>query len=232
MVQQVQTSSKVQYAYEAIKQRILDGVYGSGARLVMSQLARDLAVSPVPIREAFRRLEAEGWVIFIRNHGPRVAPVDLNAYHYAIEALALIEGHVTAQSVSCLDKAALVSARGANDRLLTALGKVDLNSFKRWNLEFHTILCGACPNALLLSLFEREWQRVELAREVMPRLVPEQVQMATWAEHEALLELIDSGASTAIIEGYARQHRLRITSLLAMHSPPAPEPSQGSAALE
>ncbi|MDT7752584.1 MAG: hypothetical protein QOD96_6246, partial [Pseudonocardiales bacterium] len=56
--------SKSQHAYEVIKSRIVDGSYSAGYRLVLDRLARELRVSPVPVREAVRRLEAEQFVQF------------------------------------------------------------------------------------------------------------------------------------------------------------------------
>ena len=46
--------SKHEFAYRRIRQRILDGRYQPGHRLVLSTLARELDVSPVPVREAIR----------------------------------------------------------------------------------------------------------------------------------------------------------------------------------
>ena len=49
-------------AHEIIKQLILDGRLAPGARISMDGLARELDVSPTPIREALARLDAEGLV--------------------------------------------------------------------------------------------------------------------------------------------------------------------------
>lgn len=66
--------SKHERAYALIRQRILDGVYGPGQRLVIDALAAELGISAVPVREAIRRLEAEGRVVYRHNAGARVAP--------------------------------------------------------------------------------------------------------------------------------------------------------------
>ena len=47
------------------------GTYGPGYRLVLGTIAKDLGISVVPVREAIRRLEAEGLVTFERNVGAR-----------------------------------------------------------------------------------------------------------------------------------------------------------------
>ncbi len=52
--------SKSRVAYEQIRDRIVGQEYGPGYRLVFSALASDLEMSVVPVREALRRLEAEG----------------------------------------------------------------------------------------------------------------------------------------------------------------------------
>lgn len=48
---------------------IFDGEYGPGSRLNITDLAKRLDVSPIPVREALRRLEAEGLVEFRPNRG-------------------------------------------------------------------------------------------------------------------------------------------------------------------
>src|SRR5262245_45003271 len=68
--------SRFELAYTTIRQRILNGAYGPGYRLVLDELAREIGMSPVPVREAVRRLEAEGYVDFQRNVGARVATFD------------------------------------------------------------------------------------------------------------------------------------------------------------
>jgi len=68
--------SKHERAYAVIRQRILDGAYQPGHRLVIGTLAGELGISTVPVREAIRRLEAEGRVVYRHNAGARVTPVD------------------------------------------------------------------------------------------------------------------------------------------------------------
>ncbi|HWV76031.1 MAG TPA: GntR family transcriptional regulator, partial [Isoptericola sp.] len=65
--------SKSQRAYAYLRERIEDGRFVPGYRLVLAQLAGELDMSVVPVREAIRRLEAEGLVTFERNVGAQVA---------------------------------------------------------------------------------------------------------------------------------------------------------------
>lgn len=49
-------------AYEMIRDRILNGAYPGGMKLVEERLAEEIGVSRTPIREAIRRLEQEGLI--------------------------------------------------------------------------------------------------------------------------------------------------------------------------
>ncbi|WP_220086928.1 GntR family transcriptional regulator, partial [Burkholderia multivorans] len=71
-----QPLSKAEHAYQWIRERIGDHTFDAGDKLVLSQIAVELDTSVVPVREAIRRLEADGLVTFERNVGARVAMVD------------------------------------------------------------------------------------------------------------------------------------------------------------
>ena len=87
--------SKSQRAYRFLRERIDDGRYVPGYRLVLGQVAAELDVSVVPVREAIRRLEAEGLVTFERNVGAQVALLEETEYLHTMQTLALVEGAAT-----------------------------------------------------------------------------------------------------------------------------------------
>lgn len=207
-------ASKAQRAYDTIKQRIVDGTYGPGVRLVLDQLARDLSVSPVPIREAVRRLEAEGWVVFQHNVGAQVASIDLGQYSDAMETLALLEGYATASATPHIDAALLAGAGHINDQMRESLAAFDPLGFTQRNHEFHVLLCSRCPNAHLRALLERQWQRMNHLRRSTFSLVPGRAQESV-DEHATLLEMIRSRAPLAEVEAYSRQHKLHTLRTLA-----------------
>src|SRR6478609_4358119 len=106
--------SKSQLAYGFIRERIDDGRYVPGYRLVLGQIARELDVSVVPVREAIRRLEAEGLVTFERNVGAQVALIKETEYLHTMETLALVEGAATAMSAPLLGPNHVRRAREVN----------------------------------------------------------------------------------------------------------------------
>ena len=198
--------SKSQQAYEAVKARIVEGTYSPGYRLVLGSIAKDLGVSVVPVREAIRRLEAEGLVTFERNVGATVAGIDPTEYLYTMQTLSIVEGAATALSAPLIDAVAIARARAVNEEMRECLHHFDPVRFTRLNQDFHSILFEHCPNPHILDLVHRGWNRLAALRSSTFRFVPGRAHESV-NEHEALLQLIESGATADEIEKAARLHR-------------------------
>jgi DNA-binding GntR family transcriptional regulator len=198
--------SKSQQAYEAVKARIVEGTYSPGYRLVLGSIAKDLGVSVVPVREAIRRLEAEGLVTFERNVGATVAGIDPTEYLYTMQTLSIVEGAATALSAPLIDAVAIARARAVNEQMRECLNHFDPVRFTQLNQDFHSILFEHCPNPHILDLVHRGWNRLAALRSSTFRFVPGRAHESV-NEHEALLQLIESGATADEIEKAARRHR-------------------------
>jgi DNA-binding GntR family transcriptional regulator len=78
-------------AYATVRQGILAGKYDQGSRLTEVELAHAVGVSRTPIREALRRLHAEGLVQFEPNHGAIVAQFQLQDAEEIFELRSVLE---------------------------------------------------------------------------------------------------------------------------------------------
>ncbi|WP_164203196.1 GntR family transcriptional regulator [[Micrococcus luteus] ATCC 49442] len=200
------TGSKSQQAYEAVKTRIVGGAYTPGYRLVLGSIAKDLGFSVVPVREAIRRLEAEGLVKFERNVGATVAGIDPTEYLYTMQTLSIVEGAATALSAPLIGEADLVRARAVNEEMRACLEHFDPVRFTQLNQDFHSVLFEHCPNPHILDLVHRGWNRLASLRSSTFRFVPGRAHDSV-DEHEQILRLIESGAAAETIEKAARLHR-------------------------
>jgi DNA-binding GntR family transcriptional regulator len=200
------TGSKSEQAYAVVKARIIDGAYSPGYRLVLAKIAEDLGVSVVPVREAIRRLEAEGLVTFERNVGATVAGIDPTEYLYTMQTLSIIEGAATALSAPLVGEADIERARAVNAEMRSCLEHFDPVRFTQLNQDFHSLLFEHCPNPHILDLVHRGWNRLAALRSSTFRFVPGRARNSV-DEHEALLRLIESGASAEDIEKATRLHR-------------------------
>jgi DNA-binding GntR family transcriptional regulator len=200
------TGSKSERAYDFVKARIDDGSYTPGFRLVLGQIAKQLEISVVPVREAIRRLEAEGLVTFERNVGAQVAMVDEREYFYTMETLSLVEGAATALSAPFVTSLDLARAREINAEMIDCLEHFDPHRFTELNRAFHSVLFEHCPNPHVLDLVHRGWKRLAVLRDSTFSFVPGRARDSV-DEHERLLQLIESAAPPLEIELAARAHR-------------------------
>src|SRR3954452_12708423 len=63
----------------ALAERIVSGALAPGARLMQDHIAEEFQASHVPVREAFRTLEAQGLVVSKPRCGVRVSELDAGA---------------------------------------------------------------------------------------------------------------------------------------------------------
>jgi DNA-binding GntR family transcriptional regulator len=201
------TTSKQERTYATLRERIVDGTYGPGHRLVIDALARELTLSPMPVREAIRRLEAEGWVTYVRHQGAQVAPIDTTAWTEAMTTLAVLEGFATALAAPHLDRADLAQLRAIDRAMEAAMEEMDVFAFSDRNLAFHQRIYDRCPNGHLRRELAATQERVNTLRSSIFVYIATRGR-ASIAEHEALLALIESGGDPLQVELVAREHKL------------------------
>src|SRR5919109_4834884 len=200
--------TKQERVYQAIRERILSGAYGPGYRVVIDSLAEEFAVSALPVREAIRRLEAEGLVIFRPNAGAQVAPADPGLFEEEMTVLAVLEGYATALAAPALGEEGIQRLRKINDEMVAAIERLDPLSFGRLNQEFHAVIYEHCPNAALVDLLRDVARRLDAIRRTVFVQIPYRG-AASVAEHRELIALMADGAPAAEIEAAAREHKLR-----------------------
>ncbi|MDN5789881.1 MAG: GntR family transcriptional regulator [Micrococcales bacterium] len=221
--------SKSQRAYEWIRERISNDEYRPGFRLVLGPIADDLGMSVAPVREAIRRLEAEGLVTFERNVGAHVALIDEDEYVFAMQTLGLVEGAATALSAPLLSTADLDRAESINVQMARLLEEsdgpddsvdsdepddsndsdgLDAHAFTERNQQFHSVLYEPCPNPDILELVRHGWSRLSGIRDSTFSFVPARAHQSV-KEHTGILDLIRAGADPLEIELAVRHHRWR-----------------------
>lgn len=207
--------NKQERTYAVLRDRIHSGALGPQARLNIDALARELGVSAIPVREALRRLEAEGWVRFQPNVGAIVAPVDATTWEQEMTAVAILEGAATADACGRLTPADFGGLRAIAAEMKDAVG--DPLEFSALNRRLHAAITARCANAYLLELLEATYRRLDRIRSTMFAYLPERTGAAL-TEHAELLTLLEAG-DTAAVERYARWHKLQtVESYRALHA--------------
>jgi DNA-binding GntR family transcriptional regulator len=199
--------TKQERVYRIIRERILSGTYVPGYRIVIDALVREFEVSSIPVREAIRRLEAEGLVVFRPNVGAQVAPADPGEFDQEMTVLAVLEGYATAVTAPYLGEPEIERLSEINGSMHQAMEQLDPLRFGRLNQEFHMLIYDRCPNAALVDRLREVARRLDAIRRTVFVQIPYRGASSV-AEHRALIELLATHAPPATIEATARQHKL------------------------
>src|SRR6266542_377987 len=92
---------------DRIRDAILNGKLPAGSRLDQNQIANDLNVSLVPVREALKKLEGEGFVQIIPRRGAFVAESSLEDMEDLYFARGMLEGQAAYHAAKNLTDADL-----------------------------------------------------------------------------------------------------------------------------
>jgi DNA-binding GntR family transcriptional regulator len=195
--------SVVDQVYEAIRERIADGSLARGARVHQEDLAEDLGVSRTPVREALRRLAAEGLVEMRTNRGARVADVDQDGMLGAYEARLVLEPGAARLAAERRLHEPLARMRAALAAQRRSVRSVE-HSFEA-NRDFHLALVAASGNEFLMQLAERLWvARIGLT--IYERQIEtEERMLLDIGEHERILAAIEAGDRRGA-ESMTRRH--------------------------
>lgn len=199
--------SKQEIAYQVIRSRITEGIYVQGQRLVIDTLGKELNLSAIPIREAIRRLEAEGLVTIKAYSGAVVSFIDENEYFEVLSTLAVLEGYAVTLSKSTINDEQIKKLQEINLQIKEALQRFDFNGYIKLNKEFHLYTIKNCPNKSLFHLIEQMWEKLDTIRRLKPMYFPSRAIEAI-SEHETIISLLVRTDSAHEIEQFIRQHHI------------------------
>jgi DNA-binding GntR family transcriptional regulator len=175
---------------EDLREAILTGRYGPGARLVQDDLAEAFGVSRIPLREALRRLEGEGLVVISPNRGAVVralAPkdvVDLYDLRLALESLA-----VRRAAERYADLRASTKLRHAQAR--HAIAARNLSALFRLDRDFHADIAAASDNHQLVESLGALWSQI--MRMMHAYFEAGDYPVDTWDDHEGIADAVAHG---------------------------------------
>lgn len=150
--------------HERIREAIMRRALKPGERIDQNQLADNLGVSIVPVREALKRLEVEGLVSILPRRGAFVTEISLAHMDDLYDARALIEGEMIARAVPILTDAdfAAMATMITQMRAMTNTG--DVSSFLALNQQFHLHIYTVVNNQHLMQIIQNLLDRSELYR--------------------------------------------------------------------
>jgi len=149
--------TKLDLAEQLIIRSIASGEIGPGEPLRQLELADRLGVSPTPIREALRRLEAQGLVVRHPHRGVRVAEVEPSEMAELYIIRGALEGLAVEHATPNLTKRDLTALERIHAKLETGRAEGALKSLRKLNYDFHTRLYRRSGLPRLVRIIDSLW---------------------------------------------------------------------------
>ncbi|MCP4167318.1 MAG: GntR family transcriptional regulator [Chloroflexi bacterium] len=185
---QLNVRSKKEAVYDWILERIIKGDFAPNDPLVIGEISRNLAVSPIPVREAFQQLDTEGFVVIRPYTGAVVADLQpdmiIEIFGF-LETAELISGRM-ACAVMCEEH--LQDIENQLDKMDGLLGAPD--DWSEENKRFHIMICQCSEAVLTQAILGRmllHWDR--LRRHYLEGIFAKRIEKAHqdhWKMYEAI----------------------------------------------
>ncbi|WP_079127276.1 GntR family transcriptional regulator [Streptomyces sp. TP-A0874] len=137
---------------DELRQQIIDNVHPPGTRLVESDLAAQLGISRVPVREALRALESEGFVRAVPRRGAEVVQLSEQDVEELFDVREALEVLACRQAAHRATAGELRKMRKLLDKARKAVESADEIALGRANEAFHDEILNLSHNALLQTV--------------------------------------------------------------------------------
>ncbi len=148
-------TSLAEGAYEVLVRAIVSGELAPGARIRDGELAEQLQISRMPVREALKRLELEGLVESIPNRETRVAPIRAERAAQAFPVIAALQALGARLGVPALSTADDERMEALDRDRTRALREGDVIAAIELDDAFHGVVLAAAANDELIRALER-----------------------------------------------------------------------------
>jgi len=209
-LQLVKSRSLPDQIADAIVEGIAAGALSPGQRLIELELARQLAVSRVPLREALKTLEAQGIVAREQNRGVRIVELDEARIDRVCEVRAALE--------TIAARGALATYRASPEQLARldapirmmddSVRRGDWAGVNKADLAFHREICLASRNEIVTTLWQGLARHVLMifGREILTEVGQSQI-VKQHRDFVAELLAADTAALPPLVEGHIMRLR-------------------------
>jgi DNA-binding GntR family transcriptional regulator len=180
----IRRETTVTLVADELRRRIMAGTLPEGQQLRQEALAADLGVSRIPVREALRQLEAEGFVSIASHRGAVVSKLSLDEIAELFELRIRLECWLLGLAIPQMRDSDMEQAEVA---LETMISNRKIENWGQLNWQFHAALYAPSGRAATLRILRR-------INENMDRYIRLQIsltsgQLKAHREHKQLLQL-------------------------------------------
>ena len=188
---------------EDIKNKIRNQEFAANERLTETSLCKFYQVSRTPIREAFRLLENEGFLVYTLNSGVRVASISAEDSIKSIEISQMLHCIAVRDAADHITEEDIRQLREINKQLLNAASGPERN---RLDHEFHALIVERSGNHPLSEHYKLQTKNDMLFETILP--IRDARAPHTYEEHENIIKALEEGDRNLAVE-YTRLHYLK-----------------------
>lgn len=143
--------------YQALRERILFGGFQPGRPVTLRGLADTLGVSPMPVREAVRRLIAVQALELHDNRRVSVPAMTAGKFDEIVFARLALEPELAARAMPNIGEAELREIERFDDAIEVSMQNGDPEGYMRYNHAFHKSIYNLAASETLAALVDSVW---------------------------------------------------------------------------
>ena len=164
LIAQPNSQNLYEGTFQKLRSLLVEGVIAPGSKLNERELAEGLNVSRTPIREAIKRLAADGLVELIANRGAIAVQLSHADVVHTFDVIAQLEGYSGELAAKNISAATLSELEALQYEMMASYARRDLSNYYKLNLRIHHLINQAANNPVLTQLFSQVNARIEALR--------------------------------------------------------------------
>lgn len=190
----LQYNTKTEMIYQMLREAIVSGELKPGERIVLRKIANDLGVSPIPVREAIKQLEAEQLVEVTAHSDVVITKLSEKDFRELSSIRVLLEAYATRLAAERANKEFMDDLYDQIKEMEDCVQNNDFRHFGVLNREFHKTIYSFSGNEQLNKLIESIIVRTDRARALFtynPKRVKDSLN-----EHKEIVRAIEEQNSS------------------------------------
>jgi DNA-binding GntR family transcriptional regulator len=208
------------HAEQVLREMIFSGDLAPGVRISAEEVAENLGMSPIPVREALRSLASRGLVEAIAHRGFQVRPADREDFAETYQLRMLLDPFAAKLAVPRMDADAIAALDRAMDTFERTIRGEDRASYDADHRAFHFAIYRHCGSRWLLDFQQMLWENSQRYQRISTEVRggPED----RVAEHRAIAQACRDGDADEAMR-LIHQH-LECTQTVVFRALDAPQP--------
>ncbi len=177
-----------QKVYRALKTEIIKGSLKPGTKLSEGKIAEQMGVSRTPVREALRKLAAEGFVKISPNQGVVVSNASVEDVQEVLQIRGVLEGLAARLATKTINEEEIKELEKYQKRMEHYINKDNVLAFSEMDAEFHELILNICGNNRLIQIRENLSDQAHRYR-IRSLSVPGRLKYS-FKEHQEIVEAL------------------------------------------